>query len=971
MKSKANLYFGVAAISLAMTWAGASMAQDAGRTSPTNSENTTETQTKADTALQDAQEQAKQDGDTSAEAQQLLTGKPSAVKTAIRKAGEKGEKAAAKAGPKVVDRSGRLEGDIVVVGQKETLASARSAKRRAEQIVDVILAEDIAKLPDRNVAEAIARLPGVQITRTRGEGSDVRIRGLSNVLTTVNGSQTFTGADRGAALNTLSSDLVAAVEVFKTRTPDQLEGSQSGVVNVTLRRPTDFKEGVTYSLSMGGDYSDQVKRINPNANAIISYTGDTAIGPMGFMVNGSYNFFKYNEAIRWNGFPGRPGDNRQIVDPSTTPVDIYMPGNVGFSGQFGQTKRVGLQTSADWRPDDNLHFVVEGGFSNSRGLYTDNQFDMDILSPFTRLTNIVMNEDGRSVKSVSVDGTTPIGPGRQSWKREDRNYNARFQVDYTNERIEATAWINYAKSIADQDGIFHWIRFNQQPQYDVTFNTDRDPRGGPDITFKNIDLLDPANYRYIDGFDQTRIIDGRSEREFKADLRFNTFLKLIDWFKVGIRQAQGSFSTNYGRRVRGDLRIPISSLPDYELTEIGRGFSGTQTVANANWLIGDHTAIRRNWTAILSKIQALDPDYKNYYPKFNPSDYVRGGETNYTAYAMFHYNLKLLFPIEGVIGARIVNNLNDLKSRQRLQKVTVVNGISTDVIEETDVESDANFLNVIPSINGIVHFTPKLQLRLSYTGDVQRPWVGDLNPQLVVDVRNPGAPTANGGNPNLKGITTSKYDASLEWYFGRTGLASIAVWQWNQDGYIGRRALPELLPEGLGKEVLVERPFNLGRGRYRGIEIQASTFFTFLPGILKSIGASGNWTLNTTRQAFPSIKDKVEVFEYGPILGVSKYMYNLAVFYENKGLNLRLAYNWQSRRQEWRDAGNPFNNQFFDPFERLDASISYDISKNFQIAAQANNLTADGSQLYWGSKNFPRDIRYFARQFNLRATARF
>jgi len=86
--------------------------------------------------------------------------------------------AATDAQPNVSNDDGRLAGDIVVVGLRENVKSARSAKRNAHQIVDVVLAQDIGKLPDKNVPEALARVPGVQIERDRGEGGKVRIRGL-------------------------------------------------------------------------------------------------------------------------------------------------------------------------------------------------------------------------------------------------------------------------------------------------------------------------------------------------------------------------------------------------------------------------------------------------------------------------------------------------------------------------------------------------------------------------------------------------------------------------------------------------------------------------------------------------------------------------------------------------------------------------------------------------------------------------
>lgn len=939
---------------------------DAQAKEPSVQADTTKDRQREQARLDEANAAAAQQGDTSAEAQQLLTGKPSPAKAATRQDRKDDE------GPRVSDEGGRLAGDIVVVGLKENAASARNAKRHASQIVDVILAQDIGKLPDRNVTEALSRVPGIQITRTRGEGAEVLIRGLSGVMTTVNGSQSMTGTGRGAALNNISSDLIGSIEVFKTRTPDQIEGSQTGVVNVSLRRPTDFKQGPTYVFSANYDYADQVRTFNPTATAIVGYNGETALGRMGFLVTGTFSKFLYNESTRWNGFPGRPADNRQIIEPTTTPADIFMPDYVGFATQDGSTRRTGLQISSEWRPDDHWRIIVEGGFNNTRGTYVDSNFDIPLFDPQQRLSNIVLGADGRTVKSVSVDGTTPFGPGRQYRPGETRDYNARFQVDYKSDRIETTAWMNYVRSNDENSNLYHWVRYNQPPKFDVTFNTDKDPKGGPDISFRDVDLLDPDNYRYVDGFAQGRYYGYSAETELKADLKLNTFSNFIDYFKFGVRHANRTVERNNAGRTWGDLRVPISTLPGYELTQVKRGFAGSKAAANASWLIGDALSFVNAFPTFISQISTIDPVLVGLKPRYPISEFYGGGEKSYAVYGMLHYNINLIFPIDGVLGVRAVNTLNQLKAFGTTRENVLENGITRIVERTVPATADGNYLDVMPSLNAVVHFTDKMQLRLAYTRDIGRPNLTQLSPRILLNLENRGSPTASGGNPNLGPIETSKYDASLEWYFGRTGLVSLAAWQWNQDGLIRDRIVPEFFGQGGIVPVQVNRPRNLGRGKFRGLEGRASTFFSFLPGIFKSFGVDVNGTINITRQAYPTFdEDNKASFIYGPYLFVSKYIYNVQGFYERNGLNIRIAYNWQSRQQIERNNDNPYANQFQDPVERLDSQIGYDINKNISVAIQANNLTRNGVQWFYGTRDLPRDIRYFSRQYSARVTARF
>ena len=137
---------------------------------------------------------------------------------------------------------------IVVTGLRASLQSAQARKRNADQIVDSIVAEDIGKLPDVNTTEALQRISGVQIARDRGEGGSVAIRGLSQVLTTVNGREVVTIAapgggagTRGFNLQDFPAELLAGIDVYKTPSANLIEGGIGGLIDLRTRRPLDFK----------------------------------------------------------------------------------------------------------------------------------------------------------------------------------------------------------------------------------------------------------------------------------------------------------------------------------------------------------------------------------------------------------------------------------------------------------------------------------------------------------------------------------------------------------------------------------------------------------------------------------------------------------------------------------------------------------------------------------------------------------
>ena len=151
------------------------------------------------------------------------------------------------------DLAGTVTDDntIVVSGFRASLSSAQSLKRDADTFVDVITAEDIGALPDRSVAEALQRVPGVNISRFEQrddpdrfsvEGSGVIIRGLPFVRSELNGRDIFSAnGGRTLSFNDVSPELLGRVEVFKNNTADMIEGGISGTVNLVTRKPLDTR----------------------------------------------------------------------------------------------------------------------------------------------------------------------------------------------------------------------------------------------------------------------------------------------------------------------------------------------------------------------------------------------------------------------------------------------------------------------------------------------------------------------------------------------------------------------------------------------------------------------------------------------------------------------------------------------------------------------------------------------------------
>ena len=177
---------------------------------------------------------------------------------------------------------------IIVTGVRQALRQGLENKKESTQVLESIVAEDIGKLPDNNVVEALQRVTGVQVSnRGGGEADAISIRGLPDIETTWNGRNVFTANGRQLALQDIPANLVSQIDVFKTRAADQIETGLAGQIDVRTRRPFDF-DGMAFSVSARGVYQEQRESFDPNASVLISNTWDSGESRFGALLNVNY-----------------------------------------------------------------------------------------------------------------------------------------------------------------------------------------------------------------------------------------------------------------------------------------------------------------------------------------------------------------------------------------------------------------------------------------------------------------------------------------------------------------------------------------------------------------------------------------------------------------------------------------------------------------------------------------------------------
>lgn len=330
--------------------------------------------------------------------------------------------------------------EIVVSGFRAALQSAQNIKRDADTFVDVITAEDIGALPDRSVAEALQRVPGVNIGRFEKpsdpdrfsvEGTGVIVRGLPFVRSELNGRDIFS-ATGGTVLsfNDVSPELLGRVEVFKNLTADMIEGGIAGTVNLVTRKPLD-RPGTHIAGTIEANYGDFAKEWSPGFSVIGSTTVETDAGTLGFQLG-----YAKSELISRT-------DASQITDPCYRAATLDGPcirvrpvGSGGFSGDtnFDATnfppagalvvpKGAGVRTTDLERDRDAISAVVQ---------YESPDRDFIFTFEWLRAETSFFTKEFSALAQVNDDALFPVPAAGSTWEFDE---NGIFQRGILSQRI--------------------------------------------------------------------------------------------------------------------------------------------------------------------------------------------------------------------------------------------------------------------------------------------------------------------------------------------------------------------------------------------------------------------------------------------------------------------------------------------------------------------------------------------------------
>ncbi|MCF3648547.1 TonB-dependent receptor [Synoicihabitans lomoniglobus] len=862
------------------------------------------------------------------------------------------------------------DGDIVVLeafqvtgGFAGSLAAAAEVKQKQAIIAEVISAEDIGKLPDISIADALTRLTGLTTQRTNGRSQAISIRGLSGDFSTglLNGrEQVSTGLNRAVEFDQYPADLLNSVVVYKTAEADLIGQGLAGTIDLQTIRPLSRTGRV---VAMNGYYEwNQLGELTPGVSSTgnrfsVSYIDQNDDGTLGVAVGLSHSSKPFaGEQFQAWGYP-TDGD-----------------GNFGLGGTKSYVRnsvldRDGIMATIEYQPSDNLHmsFDVFASKFEERQMLRGMEIPLiwsgaaiqgdptivDGLATDLTMTNVqpVVRNDAfnREADPIAIGWNLVLGE-ESAWPVTfDASYSRVTRDDLN---IETWSGLGLRGDAANPDTMRIQLAPGQLPV--ITPSLDyadgsvlklSDPQGwGPDTL--------PGNgmYGYLKGF---------QSKDELGQLQLSTAHELDGFFtnvEIGTSytdryKRDGENPSGYLHTPNGELTLALPpQIGTTDMSFLGMGeiyaYDPLKSYDNGVWGFSPNTD-----TGIVANRFQIREKVSQFYTE---GDFERRlGDVNMT----------------GNIGVRLIHTKQNSEGRS-------ANGNTLNEVSDGD-----SYTDVSPSLNLNFDFGNDLYLRFSAARQIARPRMYDMRASRSwgfdgskVDSNDPSQSpwSGGGGNSQLRPWKSDSIDLSLEKYFSQSrGYVAIAAFNKDLKNYIYEQqdvadfsSYP--IPGGVQPTLsygLISQPVNGEGGNVRGLEFTLSLASEMINPDFKGFGIvlGGAYTDSSVQPWGPDGGD-------APIAGLSRKVTNTTVYYERGGFAVRLSHRYRSENRQYITTFGPPNpggdvnpNGGFSvaqPESVLDAQLSYTLqdgpAEGLSVFLQAYNLSNEPLVTY--NNDDPRQV---------------
>ncbi|MEP6502044.1 MAG: TonB-dependent receptor [Betaproteobacteria bacterium] len=888
---------------------------------------------------------------------------------------------------------------VVVTGTRASLERARAIKRDSSVVQDSISATELGRFPDDNVADSLSHITGVSISRTAGgEGQYVSVRGLGPeyTLTTFNGRILGTdGAGRDFAFDVLPSDIINGADVVKSAQASTTEGAIGGLINLRSASPFDQK-GQHGLLRVEGDRNLMTALNGKKLSATYSNTfgehyglllgvvyahrkerTDTAGNDGGWERNAAPStptaYWDYGNT--WGGAID-PNGNGQL-DPDEE--GLIGPGQFRVGSIFEDKKRLALSGKFEWRPSDSLKVVVDGiktrldspqvGYEQSyyplfapgrwsnmvvkNGVVTS--FTMDNPDPALRLNPELLNKTSDRIVNTGLYGLNA------EWK-VNSDLTLTTDVYQSTSSRHSGGQDTYVVLRMNQPNTAQiTLTGNQVPDVSVHFDDGRDLATGlANGQFHASDFN--THYFELSGDNVDDRIMGASEAgvlqidKFHIDqLKFGANLtsrkktrNLVDNdFNSGANYYSEDAAINVAA-LGGNIVNQHLSLPNF-MNGVGgnfpRTFLGFDTNGYIAGLKGYDGQLRPDGSAY---------HYADAAPAWDPLQSYKVTERTLSAYLEADLSGE---DWSADAGVRFVNT----RTTSLAWDAKIVDLVELDQFNyqatygtPTQLTQNGNYTYALPSVNYVWHITKPLQLRLGAAKTMARPSVDKLAPTSTTQSVAWGDFTdVFGGNAKLKPYSALQFDASLEWYYSKESVVSVAVYQKSIKNQITTTYLTGQDIGVPGHLFNVQMPINGDHASVYGIEFGLQHLWA------NGFGVRAQYTHNESKSYVDGIQQ--------PLEGIAPATSSLGLLYEKGAWSSSVTADHTAAYVTNNNVlGGGFNGQA-KAVTWLTAQLAYEINDHLRVSVEGRNLldTKEQYAITNGTVSLPNGYYRYGRAFTL------
>ncbi|WP_422056432.1 TonB-dependent receptor [Sphingomonas sp.] len=903
--------------------------------------------------------------------------------------------------------------EIVVTGFRASLDAALNVKRESVAAVDAIVAEDIAKFPDQNLAESLQRIPGIAIQRDGGEGRAITVRGLGSQFTRVrvNGLETITTSHDGAAsnrdrafdFNVFASELFSSIVVHKTASADLDEGSLGAVVDLNTGNPLKGKYGLTFAASAQGSYNDLSDTWGPRVAGLIGWKSPD--GTLGASISAAYQKTTTkeigNNTVRWaqarfdsvngtNCFTTANSGGTYVPSAACNQAALSFHPRIPRYGEVTHYReRLGLTGSIQWSPSDATQVSIDGLYSKFKAdrrekwgevLLRSNERSINVVNP-------VYDSNNNMIAATLNDAWVRTEHFLKKTETEFYQIGATWDQDVTDTfRFKLAG--GYSRSNADvpvETTIVFDDRDAQGYSYDYRNMT------APTLTF-GTSVTNPANFQLAEIRDRPSSILNQFRT---AQLRTEWDVTEGFTVKTGAIWRRYNFdATAFTRDTavcgNGGVDLVLGTLACSATSVFGPtavyGFPVTSALSELFTLQGSNAPSGTTTQWLVPNLDAAAA-YTNLYSRALRVDAGNNrGVTEETKGGYLQFDAKgALFGLDYALNAGIRYVRTDQSSY----------GINSGVT----VTVERGYDDWLPSFNLALYPMESLIIRGAIAKVMTRPSLGNLTPGGSADGFNY---RVTSGNPFLLPFRATNFDVALEWYFAPQSIFSVALFKKDVASFpVAITRTGTFTETGLSPSVLVPsspaalNPAQLsqpiwtiattGNGSgasLKGAEIALQAPFKFLPGFLSNFGGIVNATFvdssATYTQTGPftnacvapncTLGGATSTNYTETLYGLSKKQFNGTLYYEDSKFSARASVSY---RDGFTDAGSATGNIFegYDAITNVDASVRYKLTEFLEVSVEGTNLTDAyrgrwvdiGARRNYESNHFGRTILVGAR----------